>query len=53
MAAVAVLSLLSRKTYAKRVISREEEPLAYWLTVGAYGLLAVFVLGGSLLCPLG
>ena len=52
IATMAIISLLSRKTYATRVISREEEPLAYWLTVASYGLLALFVLGGSLLCPL-
>lgn len=47
-----VVSLLSQKAYYRRVITREAEPLMYWLTVTAYGVLALFTLGGVLVCPL-
>lgn len=52
MATAFVVSILSQKAYSRRVITREEEPCMYWLTVASYGMLAVFTIGGSLVCPL-
>ena len=52
MAAAFLVSVLFQKAYYRRVILREDEPVAYWVTVASYGILAVFVLGGLVLCPL-
>jgi hypothetical protein len=51
MAAAAVVSLATGKTYYRRVIARDEEPGMYWSTVAGMGILAAFTLGLSLLCP--
>ena len=39
------LSILTGKTYYRRVIAKDEEPFNYWLSAGCLLVLAVFVLG--------
>lgn len=45
------LSILTGKTYYRRVIAKDEEPFNYWLSVGCLIVLAVFVLGMLHACP--
>jgi len=45
------LSLLTGKTYYRRLISKNEEPFNFWFTVGCLTVLAVFVLGMLYACP--
>jgi len=52
MATVVVVSLLFGKTYAKHIMTREEESCMYWMTVASYGVLALLTIGGLFLCPL-
>ncbi len=51
LAMAVVLSLLTGKTYYRRLISKNEEPLNFWFTVGCLNVLAVFVLGMLYACP--
>ncbi len=51
LAIAVVLSLLTGKTYYRRVISRREEPFNYWFSVGCLLVLAIFVLGMLHACP--
>jgi hypothetical protein len=51
LAMAVVLSLLTGKTYYRRLISKNEEPFNFWFTVGCLLVLAVFVLGMLYACP--
>ena len=51
LAMAVVLSLLTGKTYYRRLISKNEEPFNFWFTVGCLNLLVVFVLGMLYACP--
>jgi len=51
LAMAVVLSLLTGKTYYRRLISKNEEPLNFWFTVGCLNVLVVFVLGMLYACP--
>ena len=53
LAAAVVISLLSGKTYYRRVIAKAEEPLNYWVCLGCLVALAVLVLGMLQACPQG
>ncbi len=48
----AFVSIVSGKTYYKGVIIRSEEPLAFWIAVGAYLILGTFILLGTHICPI-
>ena len=45
------LSILTGKTYYRRVIAKDEEPFNYWFSVGCLIVLAMFVLGMLHACP--
>jgi len=45
------LSILTGKTYYRRLISKNKEPFNFWFTVGCLLVLAVFVLGMLYACP--
>ena len=45
------LSILTGKTYYRRVIAKDEEPFNDWFSVGCLIVLAVFVLGMLHACP--
>ena len=51
LAMAVVLSLLTGKTYYRRLISKNEEPFNFWFTVGCLTVLVVFVLGMLYACP--
>ena len=51
LAMAVVLSLLTGKTYYRRLISKNGEPFNFWFTVGCLTVLAVFVLGMLYACP--
>ena len=53
LAAAVVISLLTGKTYYRRVIAKSEEPFNYWFSLGCLVALAVFVLGMLQACPQG
>jgi hypothetical protein len=50
-AMAALISLLTGKTYYRRVIVKTEEPLNYWFSLGCLVFLAVLILGMLQACP--
>lgn len=44
------ISIVSGKTYCKRVISRIEEPISFWGTVVIYLSLGMMMLMGTYVC---
>ena len=45
-----VISVVTGKTYCKRVITRFEEPVSYWGTVICYFLLGSMLMLGTYVC---
>lgn len=43
-------SLMLKKTYFKGIIVKAESPLDYWVSVGCYFALGIFIWGGLVLC---
>ncbi len=44
------LSILSGKTYCKRIVARADEPASFWVIVLLYFFLGSFILLGTHLC---
>ena len=50
----AVISLITGKTFFRRIISKEDEPGKFWsVLIGNYLILSIFLLGGVYICRSG
>ena len=48
----ALFSIISGKTYYRRSVVRAEEPMAFWVAVGAYFIIGTMMVGGTIICPI-